>query len=42
LRLSSELSDLLHSEYDDILNSNEFSDTEILIGEEPDTKDSQK
>ncbi|CAI2168599.1 20060_t:CDS:2 [Funneliformis geosporum] len=36
--MSSELSDLLHSEYDELLNSNEFSDTEILIGEEPDTK----
>ncbi len=32
------LSNILHKEYNDILDSGEFSDTEILVGEEPNTK----
>ncbi|CAG8696101.1 13101_t:CDS:2 [Funneliformis caledonium] len=36
--MSTELSDLLHNEYDEVLNSCEFSDIEIMIGEDPDTK----
>jgi len=36
------LSNILHKEYNDILDSGEFSDTEILVGEEPNTKKSLK
>ncbi|RIA79351.1 BTB/POZ protein [Glomus cerebriforme] len=36
--MSSELLRLTSKEYGDILKSGEFSDTEILVGEEPDTK----
>ena len=37
-KMHTELSDLLHKEYNDILDSGEFSDTEILVGQKPNTK----